>query len=105
MSISDLDDQDVVIMYDVLAEMRVCYDKMMNCLTVTSELTKEDMQEAYEGLARFGKRMMEFEEGLQKVFVVKKEIDVLVRASQMNAKIQGQSEQTFQNKPRKRDTK
>ena len=105
MGMSDLTDREVVILYDVLSEMRICYDKMLSAVRITQELTKEDLQPANEGLALFGKRMADFETDLQKVFTVKKEVDILVRSSQMNARLKRDVDKTFKDRIDKDKTK
>lgn len=87
MSLSDLNDQELLILNDVLLGLRDAYDRMITGISVAKELTKENFQDAFEGLGIFGKRMMEFEEDLRKIHSVRQDIDVLIRSSQIKAKL------------------
>jgi len=86
MSMSDLTDHDILALDNVLMALREAYDRAINGTAVVKEMTGEDMQGAYEGLALFGKRMMEFEEKLRDLHERKKVVDLVVRASQVKAK-------------------
>jgi hypothetical protein len=86
MSMSDLTDQDVLALNDVLMALRDAYDRAINGTTIIKEMTGENLQEAYEGLALFGKRMMDFEDSLRNITEVKRDIDLLLRSSQIQAK-------------------
>ena len=86
MGVSDLTEQELLIMNDVLTALRDAYDRAINGTTVIKEITGDNLQEAYEGLALFGKRMMEFENTLRNVCEVKRDVDVLLRSSQIKAR-------------------
>ena len=83
---SNLTDQDMLALDDVLLALRDVYNRAIQGTSVIKEMTGENMQEAYEGLALFGKRMMEFEDSLRNIHEIKRSVDLIVRASQMKAR-------------------
>lgn len=93
MNLSDYTDQEVVILFDILKVMKDHYDKMISGVTVAKELTKQDFQGAFQGLALFGKRMAELEDELQKVVETKRSVEILIRASQMKAQFRREADE------------